>query len=204
MGLQAEMPELVLASGSRVRAEMLRAAGLHLTVLPVEVDEAALKREARVAGCDGAAAALALASAKAAAASALQPEALVIGADQMLACEGAWFDKPGDTVGAAEQLRRLRGKSHDLFSAASCWQAGRPRWSGVERARLHMRRFSEAFLRDYLAREGPAVSGSVGAYHIEGPGVLLFSSVRGESSVIRGLPLLPLLGFLRRAGVLRT
>jgi septum formation protein len=194
--------EVLLASGSSARAEMLAAAGVHCLVQVAAVDEAALKRQARARGCDGATTALLLAGAKAAAVSRLRPEALVIGADQMLVCEGVWLDKPQTPAEVVAQLRWLRGRWHRLISAASCWQYGKERWHGVAHADLRMRRFSESFLAAYAKSEAEAVTGALGGYHIEGMGMQLFTAVRGQTSVIRGLPLVRLLGFLRHVGVL--
>ena len=143
-----------------------------------------------------------LAEAKAARIARRHPGALVIGADQMLVCEGRWFDKPPDMATARAQLLALRGRPHELMTAMVCWRGGQRIWQHLARPRLVMREFSEAFLDAYLAAEGEAVLGSVGAYRLEGPGIQLFASVEGEHSAILGLPLLPLLGFLRQHGVL--
>ena len=126
----------------------------------------------------------------------------MIGADQLLVCEGRWFDKPPDMVAARAQLLALRGRPHELMTAMVCWRGGQRVWQHLARPRLTMRGFSDAFLDAYLALEGEAVLGSVGAYRLEGPGVQLFDAVEGEHSAILGLPLLPLLDFLRGHGVL--
>jgi len=131
----------------------------------------------------------------------VHPDALVIGADQILVCDGAWFDKPEDVGQASEQLRRLRGRSHTLVTAVLCQRGERILWQHVATPKLTMRRFSDEFLADYLAAEGGAVLSSVGAYRLEGLGVHLFERIEGEHAAILGLPLLALLGFLRQHGV---
>ncbi len=129
-------------------------------------------------------------------------DALVIGADQILVCDGAWFGKPADAAAARAQILALRGKTHELATALVCWRAGERVWGHVETPRLTMRAFSDAFLDAYLEAEGEAVLSSVGAYRLEGLGAHLFAAVRGEHAAVLGLPLLPLLGFLRGHGVL--
>ena len=183
---------LVLASGSAARAALLRDAGVAFEVRASRVDEAA----AKAAGMDAAG----LARMKAAAVEA--PGAMVVGADQMLSCEGRWFDKPPDLAGARETLCALRGRPHELVTAVVCMQDGVETWRHVARPQMVMRAFSDAFLEAYLAVEGDAVLQSVGAYRLEGMGVQLFDRIDGEHSAVLGLPLLPLLGFLRQAGVL--
>ena len=166
------------------------------------MDEAEIKESARAEGLPAAEAAMLLAEAKARRIARRHPEALVIGADQMLVCEARWYDKPPDLAAARLQLLALRGKPHELVTAMVCWRHGQRVWQHLARPRLVMRDFSEAFLDAYLAAEGEAVLGSVGAYRLEGLGVQLFAAVEGEHSAILGLPLVPLLGFLRGHGVL--
>jgi len=181
---------------------VLRAAGLRFDVCPADVDETTLKHAARSEKADAATAAVRLADAKAAWVAAAEPDALVIGADQIVVCNGAWFDKPADLITARMHLQTLRGRVHILATAVVCRRGGRRLWQHVAEPRLVMRRFSDAFLDAYLAMEGAHVLGSVGAYRLEGPGAQLFSRVDGEHTAILGLPLLPLLEFLRRSGVL--
>ena len=200
--IQREAPALILATASQARRAVLAAAGLRFTAEAAAVDEAAIKEGAQAEGIPPGEAAMLLAEAKAQRIARRQPEALVIGADQMLVCEGRWFDKPPDMAAARAQLLALRGRPHELMTAMVCWRGGQRVWQHLARPRLTMRGFSEAFLDAYLALEGEAVLGSVGAYRLEGPGVQLFDAVEGEHSAILGLPLLPLLGFLRQHGVL--
>jgi septum formation protein len=193
-------PPVILASGSAARRALLQAAGLHFTPQPVPVDEAAIKRRMQADGATPDAAALALAAEKARHADAAG--AVVIGADQLLVCNGEWFDKPADRDEVLEHLMRLRGQTHVLVTAVTCWQDGAALWQHVARPVLTMRSFSNAFIEAYLAAEGEACLDCVGAYRFEGAGMHLFERVEGEHAAILGLPLLPLLGFLRRHGVL--
>ena len=198
--MQASGPPLVLASQSAARAALLRAAGLRFEARPARVDEAAVKQACRAEGATAADAARTLAALKAQ--RVRDPDALVIGADQILTCGDTWFDKPDNTDGARAQLRALRGQPHCLHTAVVCLRGGREVWRHVASSRLRMRAFSDAFLEEYLAAEGDAVLCCVGAYRLEGLGAHLFDEVEGEHAAILGLPLLPLLGFLRQHGVL--
>lgn len=198
--MQAERPGLVLASQSAARAALLTAAGLLFATRPARVDEDAVKQAARHEGADPADAALMLAGMKAA--RVRLADTLVIGADQILVCEERWFDKPADQPAARAQLLALRGRKHRLVTAVICMRDGQEIWRHVATPALTMRTFSETFLDAYLAAEGDAVLGSVGAYRLEGMGVHLFDAIDGEHAAILGLPLLPLLGFLRQHGVL--
>lgn len=195
--------DLVLASGSATRRALLDAAwlpgaGPRFTVQVPDVDESAIKRSMRAAGETPAATALALAHAKAAA---VPWDGIVIAADQILVCEDRWFDKPGTLMQAGEHLRALRGRTHRLETAVVCWRRG-ALWHHSVAPTLTMRAVSDQFIGAYVAAEGEACLGSVGGYRLEGPGIQLFSAVMGEHSAILGLPLLPLLAFLRDEGVL--
>ncbi|WP_159994809.1 nucleoside triphosphate pyrophosphatase [Roseomonas sp. 18066] len=196
------MTRLVLASSSTTRAALLRAAGLEFEARPAHVDEAALKEAAQAEEAPPAEAAILLAEAKAARIGRRDTESLVIGADQLLVCGKDWFDKPADLAAARHQLQALRGRSHTLYTAMVLWRGGQRVWHHVATPRLTMRGFSDAFLDRYLASEGQAVLSSVGAYRLEGLGVQLFQEIQGEHSAILGLPLLPLLGFLRQHGAI--
>ncbi len=202
MALQRERPELVLASGSAARAMLLGAAGLRFRVAPAALDEQAVREAARGAGTEAAGAAAALAEAKARAGSEAAPEALVIGADQILACEGRWFEKPAGRAEAARQLRMLRGRTHLLASAVACARKGEVLWHAVAEARLAFRDFSDDVLEAILEADAAAIGSSVGGYRLEGPGVQLCERIEGDHFTILGLPLLPLLQFLRAEGVL--
>ena len=198
--IQAAHPALILASQSTARASVLRAAGLRFGARPARIDEAAVKTAMQAEGASADDTATKLAELKAA--RIRDPDALVIGADQLLVCDGRWFDKPPDLAAAREQLRILRGRDHALVTAVACRRNGSVLWHHVARPTLRMRRFSDAFLDAYLAAEGDAVLSSVGAYRLEGLGVHLFDAITGNHADILGLPILPLLGFLRQHGVL--
>jgi septum formation protein len=194
--------DLVLASASPTRALLLRHAGLTVVVDPAAVDEAAAKESLRAAGADAGAAAIALAELKAQKVSRRHAGGLVLGADQLLECDGDWFDKPADLAAARSQLQALRGRRHRLYSAAVAVRDGIRLWHHVGEASLTMRPFGDAFLDAYLKRAGADLLGSVGAYRLEGLGVQLFATVQGDHFTILGLPLLPLLDFLRGHRVL--
>ncbi len=203
MSLQGAAPELVLASASASRRALLARAGLRFTVLAASIDEAAAKQAAQAAGARASEAALLLAGLKARRIASARPEALVIGSDQLLDCDGQWFDKPPDLAAARAQLLALRGRRHVLATAVVVQRGDRPLWQHVALPRLTMRAFDTDFLDAYLAIEGEVLTGTVGAYRLEGPGVHLFEAVEGEHAAILGLPLLPLLAWLRQYGVLR-
>lgn len=193
---------IVLASGSATRQAMLRAAGVPFEVMVARVDEealtAALQGEARSARDI----ADALAEMKAARVSARRPEALVVGSDQTLSCDGRLLSKPASPEEAREQLRFLMGRTHRLHSAAVIYQGSEPLWRHVSEARLTMGRLSEEWLDGYLQRNWEAVRTSVGGYRIEEEGVRLFSRIEGDHFTILGLPLLPLLSFLAVRGTI--
>jgi septum formation protein len=192
---------LVLASTSAARRAMLDAAGVPHEAVSAGVDEDAAK--AALSNLDGRALADALAELKAIKVSSRRPGDLVLGCDQTLELEnGALLDKPGEDL--ADQLRRLSGRTHRLHSAVVAAENGQPVWRHVERAKMTMRVLSETFIVDYVAREGAAVAGCVGGYRIEGRGVQLFSRIEGSHFTILGLPLLPLLDWLRVRGVLTS
>ena len=193
-------PPLLLASQSAARAALLEAAGVAFEARPARIDEEAVKASAQAEGAPAEDAALLLAELKAA--RIRQPGAVVIGADQLLVCNGRWFSKPRDAADARGQLQELRGKAHTLVTAVTCLRDGVPLWRHVAQPRLRMRPFSDQFLDAYLVAEGEAVTATVGGYRLEGPGVHLFDAIEGEHAAILGLPLLPLLGFLRQHGVL--
>jgi len=200
--IQAATPVLILASASKARRAVLEGAGLRFETRIAGVDEAAIKEAAQAEGISADQAALILADAKAERVARSAPDALVIGADQLLVCDGAWFDKPPDMAAARTHLQRLRGRRHELVTALVCHRGGQRIWQHVAKPRLTMRDFSEAFLEAYLAAEGEALLSSVGAYRLEGHGAQLFDVIEGDQPAILGLPLLPLLGFLRQHGVL--
>ncbi len=195
---------MIFASQSATRLALLRRAGLAVEARPARIEEAAIKASARAQGASPADVAALLAELKAARVAAQEPEALVIAADQILVCGERWFDKPDGPEAAREQLRALRGSTHRLITAVLCWRGDAVLWRHVSEPSLAMRAFSEDFLNDYLATEGAEVMASVGAYRLEGIGAQLFERVEGDYFAVLGLPLIPLLGFLRQYGVLVT
>jgi len=194
-------PRLVLASASAARATMLRNAGLRFDCQPARIDEDSVKESLRADGATAEQLADTLAEMKAVKIStrlaADSPGAMVLGADQVLVCDGVWYDKPADRAAAADHLRSLRDRSHRLVSAAVLVHDGTRIWGATEHATLRMRPFSDAFLERYLDAAGPEVTLSVGAYRLEGLGAQLFSRIDGDYFTILGLPLLRLLDFLR-------
>ncbi len=193
---------LILASGSASRRRLLEAAGVPFEAVTAAVDEDEVKLAMKAEGADAFAVAEALAELKAQRVSPRFPGALVLGADQMLVCEGAWFDKPADLEGAAEHLRRLSGRPHHLLTVLCLLRDGTRIWHHRDRAELTMRPLSEAAIQGYLAEVGEAALGSVGGYQLEGRGIQLFQSIDGDFFGILGLPLLPLLDMLRNHGVI--
>jgi septum formation protein len=194
--------KIILASASPTRAELLMGVGLDFDVEPAVVDEVALREHLMGEGAPLSEIAVLLAEVKARAVSRAHPDALVIGADQILLLGHEVFEKPSDTSAARETLQRLRGKTHELISAVALVHEGDTVWQGSEAARLTMREFSHEFLEDYLSAEDEAVLGSVGAYRLEGRGAQLFQKVEGDYFTILGLPLLQLLAVLREAGII--
>lgn len=193
---------IYLASASATRVHLLEAAGVSVVAEPAAVDEEEIKSAFHADKASAADCAAALAEAKATRVSTRHPAALVIGADQMLDCNGVWFDKPADLAHARAHLLALRGRRHSLITAVAVLRGGAVLWHTVERAELTMRGFSDAFLQHYLAAAGADVLHSVGAYRLEGLGAQLFERVDGDFFTILGLPLLPLLDFLRGHGAL--
>ena len=201
----AQQP-LILASGSRSRRLMLEAAGLTFEVLPSKVDERAIRDAMQGDGdaIDPADLAEVLARAKAEDVSCDRPEALVIGADQVLALGETIYEKPGDLAEARRHIWSFRGKTHALHSAVALATGGETGWTATDTAQMTMRPFSPTFADSYVDRAGPVICQSVGAYQIEGLGMQLFDRIEGDYFTILGLPLLLLLEELRNRGVLQT
>jgi len=195
---------VILASGSPVRRMLLENAGVPFTVSTRAVDEAAIRDALKAEGASAADCALALAELKAQRVSHAEPGALVIGCDQMLECNGVWFEKPVDRDHARAHLQALSGRTHSLFAGLVVCKSGQRLWHHVARADLAVRPLGPDFIEGYLDRTGDAVLGSVGAYQLEGEGAQLFSRIDGDFFTILGLPLLPLLEFLRVRGVMPT
>lgn len=195
---------LVLASGSKIRAELMKNAGLAIEVDPSDVDERAVEEPLLKAGFPPEDLASVLAEAKANDVSARRPGDLVVGADQILAFEGERRTKPEDMEAARRQLLAFSGKTHELLSAVVISKGGEAIWRHVSTARLTMRPLSPQYVGHYLAEAGDAVLSSVGAYQLESLGLQLFEKIDGDYFTILGLPMLPLLGKLRELGVIET
>jgi septum formation protein len=190
---------IILASQSPARAALLRRAGIAFETRNPDFDEDEAKEQ--FTATDAKTLALFLARGKAASVSRLFTAACVIGADQTLRCQNTLYDKPGNMQAARAQLLSLRGKTHVLTSAVCCYRSGLCTWSHCEEAFITFRDFSDAALDTYLHEAGDGITSSVGAYHYEGAGVRLMANVRGSDHVILGLPLLPLLAYLRSEGL---
>lgn len=204
MALQTDNRKLVLASASRARAVLLTNAGLEFEIDPADVDETAIRdsldtESEPVAPAD---VAVMLAQTKAVTVSERKPDALVIGADQVLVLDGEIYAKPENIERARDQLLALRGKTHALISAVAVARNGRVDWYHEQSAQLTMRKFSNTFLGNYLAAVGDDALASVGAYQLEGPGAQLFSAIDGDHFTVLGLPLIALLKHLRTQNIL--
>jgi septum formation protein len=194
---------LLLASQSAARRRMLETAGVPFDTLPATLDEDEAKAGLAAAGFEPRDMAEMLAEMKAKSVAA--DDALVLGADQVLELDdGTMLSKPGSRAEALDQLRRLSGATHQLHSAAVIVESGARVWGATESVTMHVRPLGEAFLDAYLDAEYEAIRASVGGYRIEGPGAQLFEAVEGSHFAILGLPLLPLLAYLRERGLLRT
>lgn len=194
---------LILASESLSRRQMLTAAGVAHEAIAAHVDEAAAK--AGMAGAPGRDVADRLAELKAVKLSARRPADLVIGCDSVVELDrGQLLDKPGTIDGLRRQLMQLRGRTHKLISAVVAARGGAPVWRHVGVARMTVRPFSPEWLEDYVAACGTEVLSSVGGYHLEALGVQLFDKADGDQFVVRGLPLIELLAWLRTTGEIKA
>jgi septum formation protein len=200
--LAVPAPRVVLASASPTRAHLLRAAGVPFEQRPTPVDEASLKEALRAEGVTAGDAAVALAELKAQRIASQMPDAIVLGADQILTCQERWFDKPQDRAAARSQLSELAGRWHELATAVVAFRGGARVWHHLAVPRLWLRDCSPEFLEAYLDAVGDAAPSSVGAYQIEGLGGQLLARIQGDHFAVLGLPLLQLLEFLREQGVL--
>lgn len=194
---------IVLASQSASRRAMLEAAGVDFVAHPARVDEDGVK--AAMAGQPVRDLADALAELKAIKVSRSVPGALVLGSDSIVAlADGTLLDKPRDRDDAAAHLRALSDGEHAIWSAAVIAENGKPSWRHVDRARLFVRPLSDMFIESYLDLEWPAIAGCVGCFRIEGPGVQLFHRIEGSQFTVLGMPLLPVLDYLRTRGELTS
>ena len=200
MTIWKEREPLILASQSAVRRSLLVNAGIAVETIPADIDERGIQQ----ASCmtDPGRIATLLANEKAKAVSTKHPGRYVIGADQTLALGETLFSKPADRAAAAAQIGRLAGKTHELHSAVSVAKNGEVLFSDVSVARMTMRSLTGKEIAAYIEEAGDAVTTSVGAYQLEKTGVHLFARIEGDHFTILGLPLLPLLGFLRSRDLL--
>ncbi|MEI4485396.1 Maf family protein [Frigidibacter sp. MR17.14] len=193
-------PPLILASGSTSRRAMLEAAGLAIETRPARIDEEAIRAALQVEGASPRDQADALAEMKARKVSDKAPGALVLGADQILELKGEVFVKPETPEIARTQIRALSGKTHRLLSAAVIYRDGKPLWRHVGEARLTLNELSDGFIDGYVSRNWDEIRHTVGGYMIEKEGVRLMARIEGDHFTILGLPLLPLLSWLRVTG----
>jgi len=196
------MVSVILASGSVIRAKLLRDAGVIFKTDKARIDEPAIIASLKADKAKPDDIADALAEYKAARVAAKYSDKLVIGCDQILVCEKQIYEKVATLEAAREKLMSLRGKAHQLISAVVIYEEGRPVWRHIGRAQLVMRDFSDYFLSEYLQQNGNDILSLVGCYKIEGNGAQLFTHIQGDYFTILGIPLLEVLGFLRNRGVL--
>jgi septum formation protein len=196
------MVPIVLASASPTRIALLRNAGIEFTAVAAQIDERAIEAALAASARPPAEIAAALAEAKALSVVASRAGALVIGADQVLSADGRAWHKPSSIGEARDQLIALSGRTHELHSAIAVAREGTIGWRHSETVRLTMRPLTAGFIDDYLSRVGREALRSVGSYQIEGPGIQLFERIAGDYFAILGLPLLPLLAYLRNAGAI--
>ena len=194
--------ELILASGSATRTLLLNNVGIKHKVIPAGINENVIKNKCKKTGNNARLTAVKLAEAKALKISSNCRSSLVLGADQMLECDGTWLSKSCNLSEAREVLKFLRGKTHTLSSAIAVAEDNQVIWTHVDEAKITMRNFSDEFIEFYLENEGMSLLSSVGVYKLERWGVQLFAGTTGDYFTILGMPIFPLLEFLRIKKVL--
>lgn len=195
---------LILASGSEIRATLLRRAGVAFDVVPARIDEAAIKQSLLAERAPPRDIADALAGLKAERIAAKHPDATVIGCDQVLSHAGRLLDKPDSPDTARAQLAALAGEKHQLVSAAVIYEDGGPVWRHIGVVEMQMRPLSSDFIADYVTRNWDSIRQAVGAYKLEEEGARLFTRIHGDYFAVLGLPLLDLLSYLALRGILKT
>ncbi len=193
---------LILASGSDMRSQLMRNAGLAYTVIIPRIDEQNIKDALVAEGAHPRDIADALAEIKARKVSSNYNDAMTIGCDQILSIDGSILSKPVSIDAARDQLRALRAKRHMLLSAAVVYHEGKPIWRHVGQVRLRMRNVSDAYIDDYVDRNWDDIKSAVGSYKLESEGVRLFDSIEGDYFHVLGMPLLELLAFLTLRGAI--
>lgn len=196
--------KIILASGSAIRAELLRKADVAFTVQIARIDEDAVRASLQADNASPRDIADTLAELKAQKVASKHPDTLVIGCDQILALDQDILTKPDTKAQALDQLRTLRGRKHQLLSAAVIYGDGKPLWRHVGTVRLHMRDASDDYLAAYVDRNWDSIRHAVGAYKLEEEGVRLFTRIEGDYFNVLGLPLLELLSYLTLRGTLQT
>ena len=195
---------LILASGSKIRTELLSSAGITHSVQVARIDEDSVRGALEAEQAKPRDVADTLAELKARKISQKNPGAYVLGCDQILQIEDRILSKPGTIEQAKEQLTLLSGKKHMLLSAAVLYQDGEPKWRHIGMVRLYMRDLSDGFIDDYLGRNWPSVADSVGAYKLEEEGVRLFTRIEGDHFNVLGLPLIEFINHLTLIGELAS
>lgn len=198
------MTQVILASASKTRAKLLQDAGIDIVCDPANVDEDSVKESLKAEGASAVQVAETLAELKARSVCRRHPGAFVIGGDQTLDCNGIWFDKPVDMDQARAHMMALRGKTHRLNAAICVMRDDEVLWHLNDPVEMVMRPFSDDFLDWYIDQCGPEICESVGGYRLEGLGSQLFTAVKGDYFTVLGLPLLPLLEFLRTNKALKA
>ncbi len=193
---------IILASGSKTRQELLQNAGVEFDITVAKIDEDAIRQSLEADLATPRDIADALAEFKAKKVAMKHSDSLVIGCDQTLDFDGKVLSKPKSKDQAQAQLQAMRGKQHTLYSAAVIYENGQPIWRHIGKSQLEMHEFSDTYLKSYVNRNWESIRHSVGAYKLEEEGARLFSRISGDYFVVLGLPLLEMLTYLSKRGLL--